>query len=316
MAAINNCVAYGKMKKVLVITYSQSGQTDEIVQNILRPFNGKALIRYEKLKPIPDYPWPWHGTTFWDAMPECVRHIPSDIENLTIDPNEKFDLIMIGYPIWFLSPPVPITTFLKSETAKKLLNDTPVITVIGARNMWVGAQEDIKKMIYDAGGKLTGNIVLFDRHNNLVSVVTIIYWVTTAKKDKYLGVFPKPGIEQKDIDTADRFGHPILNSLNSGKFESLQNELLQLKAVELKPNIVSIEKKGKRMFWIWSGFILKKGGPGSPSRVRRLKMFKNYLLFVIFAVSPIATLIFYLTYPFFFYSIKRKMKYYRGVTLK
>jgi hypothetical protein len=70
------------------------------------------------------------------------------------------------------------------------------------------------------------------------------------------------------------------------------------------------------MFWLWSGFILKKGGPGSTERVGRLKLFKNYLLFVIFAVSPVATLIFYLTYPFFFLQIKRKLKYYKGVGLK
>jgi len=304
------------MKRILVITYSQSGQLDEIVGNILKPIKGEIEIYHEQLKPIPDYPWPWHGTTFWDAMPECVRHIPSEIEPLSINADEKFDLIILGYPIWFLSPPVPITTFLKSDIGKKLLKDTPVVTVIGARNMWVSAQEDVKKMITEAGGKLKGNIALFDRNNNLISVVTIIYWVTTAKKDKYLGIFPKPGIAQKDIDSADRFGPPIQKAVESGKFENLQNELLRLKAVELTPSIVSIEKKGKRMFWLWSGFILKKGEAGSIERVGRLKWFKRYLLFVIFAVSPIATLIFYLTYPFFFLQIMKKMKYYSGVNLK
>lgn len=304
------------MKKVLVITYSQSGQLDEIVENILRPLEGKVQLFYEKLKPIPDYPWPWHGTSFWDAMPECVRHVPSELEPLSVNPDENYDLIILGYPIWFLSPPVPVTTFLKSEYGKKLLKDTTVVTVIGARNMWVGAQEDIKKMIIEAGGKLKGNIALFDRHNNLSSVVTIIYWVTSAKKDKYLGFFPMPGISQKDIDEAVKYGYPILQSVNLGNYENLQNELLSLKAVELKPSIVSIEKKGKRLFWLWSGFILKKGGPGSVERIGRLKLFKWYLLFVIFAVSPIANLIFYLTYPLFFFQIKRKIKYYSGVNLK
>lgn len=304
------------MKKVLVITYSQSGQLDEIVENILKPMNDHVRIYHKKLKPVPDFPWPWHGTSFWDAMPECVRHMPSELEPLNINPNEKFDLVILGYPIWFLSPPVPLTTFLKSDEGKKLLKNTPVVTVIGARNMWVSAQEDIKHMISEAGGKLTGNIALFDRHNNLSSVVTIIYWVTTAKKDKYLGIFPKPGISQNDIDGAKKFGEPILKSVNSGKFDNLQSELLQLKAVELKPNIVSIEKKGKKIFWFWSGYILKKGGPGSQARIGRLNQFKRYLLFVIFAVSPIADLIFYLTYPLFFFQIKRKMKYYSGVNLK
>ena len=304
------------MKRILVITYSQSGQLDNIVENILKPIEDKVQIHYESLKPVPDFPWPWTDTTFWDAMPECVRHIPSELEPLTVNSVEKFDLVIIGYPIWFLSPPVPITTFLKSEIGKKIIKNTPVVTVIGARNMWVSAQEDVKKMILQAGGKLKGNIALFDRNHNLVSVVTIIYWVTTAKKDKYLGLFPKPGISDEDIANAGRFGTPILDAIESGNLDELQKELLQLKAVELTPSIVSIEKKGKRMFWFWSGFILKKGGPGSPQRVARLKMFKNYLLFVIFAISPIATIIFYLTYPFFFRQVKRNMNYYSGVKLK
>lgn len=304
------------MKKVLVITYSQSGQLDEIVANIVKPMEGRVQVFYEKLKPIPEYPWPWPGMTFWDAMPECVQHIPSELKPLKVDTNQKFDLIILGYPIWFLSPPVPITSFLKSETGKKLLKDTPVVTVIGARNMWVSAQEDIKKMIAEAGGKLKGNIALFDKHQNLVSVVTIVYWVSTAKKDRYLKIFPKPGISDDDIADAKRFTTPILKAISKNQFNDLQDQLIHLHAVDLTPSVVSIEKKGKKLFRIWSGFILKKGGPGSAARVGRLKLFKYYLLFVIFAVSPIATLIFYLTYPFFYFQIKRNLKYYKGTNLR
>ena len=222
----------------------------------------------------------------------------------------------MGYPIWFLSPPIPITTFLKSTEGKKVLNGKPVVTVIGSRNMWVMAQEEIKKMIFEAGGKLQGNISLFDRHNNLVSVVTIIYWMTTGKKDKLKGIFPKPGISEKDIAEAERFGQPILQAIETNSFDTLQQQLLSLKSVELNPAVVSIEQKGKRIFRIWSKFILKKGNSGSLKRVTRLKMFKWYLLFVIFAVSPIATFIFYLTYPLFHRKIKRNINYFRGVSLK
>jgi len=303
------------MKNVLVITYSQSGQLDQIVENILKPFQEKVTLFQHKLKPIPEFPFPWTDMTFWDAMPESVEMIPSEIEPLDFEPGINYDLVVLGYPIWFLSPPIPLTTFLKSAVAKQLLSNKPVVTVIGSRNMWVGAQEDIKKMIAEAGGNLVGNISLRDRHHNLPSVVTIIYWMMTGKKEKYLGIFPKPGISDKDIKEAEKFGVPILNALLSEKFTTLQDELLELNAVELDPGVVSIEKKGKRIFKIWSRFILKKGGSGNQARVTRLKIFKWYLLFVIFAVSPIATIVFYLTYPFFFLRINRKMKYYRGVKL-
>ena len=255
------------MKKVLVITYSQSGQLEEIVANVLKPLAGKVQVFHKKLSPVPDFPFPWTDVSFWDAMPESVRMIPSKIKPLSIDPDEDFDLVILGYPIWFLSPPIPLTTFLKSPEAKKILNGKPVLTIIGSRNMWVGAQEDIKKMIAENGGILKGNISLRDKHNNLSSVVTIIYWMISGKKDRYLGIFPKPGISDKDIAEAERFGKPVLQSVESGNFDMLHEELLRLKAVELIPNIVSIEKKGKRLFKIWSAFILKKGGPDRKSVV-------------------------------------------------
>ncbi len=304
------------MKKVLVVTYSQSGQLDDIVLNIISGLPDNVEIHHEKLIPIPSYNFPWKGISFYDVMPESVKLIPGKIEPLSVDENQQFDLIIIGYPIWFLSPPIPITTFLVSEKAKKLMNGKPVITVIGARNMWVGAQEDIKKMIIANGAKLVGNIALHDRNNNLASVITIVYWMSTGKKDKYLGIFPTPGISDNDIADASRFAKPIAKALLANNFGGLQDSLLNLKAIELSPNVVSTERKGKKMFNIWANFILKKGGPRSKFRVTRLKMFSWYLMFVIFAVSPFVSLIFYLTWPLHFLKTKNKMRYYSGVELK
>ena len=304
------------MKKVLIITYSQSGQLREIVANILKPLEGQVEIHTEHLKPVPAYPFPWTELTFWDAMPESVRMIPSGLEPSGINTNAEYDLVILGYPIWFLSPPIPLTTFLKSEKAQQLLKNKPVVTVIGARNMWVNAQENVKKMIAEAGGLLKGNIALSDNHHNLVSVVTISYWMMTGKKDRYLGIFPKPGVCDSDIARSERFGRPILASMNNNSWDDLQDELIRLNAVDIKPEIVSMENKGKKLFKIWSAFILKKGGPGNPKRTGRLKIFKWYLLFVIFAVSPIATILFYLTYPFFFWKINRNIRYFKGIGLR
>ena len=304
------------MKKVLVITFSQSGQLDDVVSNISKQFPNDINVHYEKLKPVPPFPFPWKDISFYDAMPESVRMIPSNIETPAFNPEDDFDLIILGYPIWFLSPPIPLTTFLKSDEAKTVMNGKPVVTIIGARNMWVRAQEDIKKMIIENGGLLKGNIALHDRHNNLSSVVTIIYWMMTGKKERFLGLFPKPGIADTDISDAKRFAPVIIDAIQRNDFNDLQNKLLLLKAVELSPNVVSTEEKGKKIFGIWSKFILKKGGAGSEQRVGRLIMFKWYLMFVIFVVSPIVSIFFYLTWPLLFLRIRKKMKYYSGVDLR
>jgi len=224
------------MPRILIVTYSQSGQLDEIVSNITSPMAGQA---------------------------ELVVMIPAPLAPMKFDPKEKFDLIILGYPVWFLSPPIPMTSFLKSKEAAMVMKDTPVVTVIGSRNI----QEDIKRMIAHNGGNLVGNISLRDRHNNLLSVVTIIYWMGTGKKDKYLGIFPKPGVSDEDIEKAKRFGTPILEALLANNFTGLQDKLIELKAVELDANVVSTENKGKKIFKIWSKLVLKKGDPGNDVQI-------------------------------------------------
>lgn len=304
------------MAKVLVVTYSQSGQLEDIVAQVTHLFKGEVELVVERLAPDPEYPFPWKGIDFYDTMPESVQMIPGKLKPFSFDSSESFDLIILGYPVWFLSPPIPITSFLKSKEAAQVMKNTPVVTVIGSRNMWVNAQEEIKRMIAANGGKLSGNISLRDRHNNLLSVVTIIYWMGTGKKDKYLGIFPNPGVSESDILGARRFGQPILEALRSNDFSTLQDQLISLKAVEIDANVVSTENKGKKIFKLWASFVLKKGGAGDPARVFRLEFFKYYLLFVIFVVSPLVSLVFYLTYPLLYHRIKLKMKYYQSVSLK
>ena len=304
------------MKKILVVTFSQSGQLNEIVDNVTKEMQGNAEIVVENLQPDPPFPFPWTNIAFWDAMPNAVDLIPTKLKPFSFNPDDDYDLIILGFPIWFLSPPIPITSFLKSHEAAKVMKDKPVLTIIGARNMWVNAQEDIKKMILENGGHLVGNIALRDKANNIASVVTIIYWMMTAKKDKLWGIFPKPGISDKDIADAVRFGKPIKEALDKNNYENLQNNLLKLGSIDLVPNVVFMELRAKKFFRKWSKFIRKKGEYGDPNRIGRLIMFKWYLLIAIFVASPVAIILFYLFLPLTWWSFRKKLNYFKGVDLK
>ena len=162
-------------KNILIIYYSQSGQMREIQENLVS--NIDANIYWAQIKPANPFPFPWNSRAFFDAMPESVKLIPSEIETLDIDTSVNYDLVILGFPVWFLSPAIPFTSFLKSPQAKNILNNKPVVTVIGSRNMWIAAQEDVKKMLVDVNANLVGNIVLRDRAQNLISVVTIVHWL-------------------------------------------------------------------------------------------------------------------------------------------
>src|SRR4051812_7176999 len=133
------------MKNILVIYYSQTGQTKEVMEKLLQPLQNHAdmSLTYCEIKPKTPYPFPWTALQFFDAFPESVLDIPCELEYPTIDLSKKYDLIVLAYQIWYLSPSIPINSFLQSQDAKALFNNTPVVTIISCRNMWLMAQEKV-----------------------------------------------------------------------------------------------------------------------------------------------------------------------------
>jgi hypothetical protein len=304
-------------KNILVIYYTQSGQIREILDTMLKPLSDAedTVLHWAKIETEQAFPFPWSGYTFYDAFPESVFEIPCPVKPLKVDQTIHYDLVIIGYQPWFLSPSIPISSFLQSAQARQLLEGKQVLTVIGCRNLWLTAQESVKKRIQNAGGKLRGNISLYDRSNFLASVITILYWMLTAKRDRYLGIFPVPGVQKADVDASVAYGRLIEKDLRGELAGALQTNLVKAGAVEVKPHLMSLEVRGKRIFGLWAAFIRKKGGPGDPRRKWRLKAFSYYLPTVIFIASPFVFALTTLFNLFIQGRVKRKKRYYEGVEL-
>ncbi|MDB5273880.1 MAG: hypothetical protein JWO58_2247 [Chitinophagaceae bacterium] len=297
-------------KKVLIVYYTQSGQLQEIVESFAAPFVKDSGVVVETLRIYPqhDFAFPWTSDRFFDAMPESVSGKPLTLQPLSFK-EQSYDLIVIAYQPWFLSPSIPTTSLLHDATFKKLLANTPVVTLIGARNMWLNAQEKIKKLLTDAGARLVGNIALVDKNGNLISAVTILHWMLTGRKDKKYGIFPIPGVAEKDIQGAHVFGSVVLQHLSQGNLETLQPDLVKTKATEVDSDLMFIEQRAGRLFSIWSGIITK-----TKNRKAWLVVFKYYLLVALFIVAPIVLLINNILFrPFVGKSIRRKKEYYLGV---
>lgn len=302
------------MKKILVVNYSQSGQLNEIINQFLIPFDADAIERLQ-IQPAIPFAFPWTTDEFFDKMPECVQEdvIPLQPVQFTA---ERYDLIVIGYQPWFLSPSLPITALLKMPAFQNRLRDTPVVTVIGGRNMWLNSQESVKKLLKDAGGKLVGNIPLMDRTSNLISAVTILHWMLTGRKDKKWGIFPMPGVSQEDIDSASGFGAIVKNAFERREFAGLQEQILATGRIQIPTDILFIEQRAKKLFRIWANLIKTKGT--TPAKRKRLVgFFKYYLLIALFMVAPLLLTVYNLLIaPFTGNAIKKKKEYFCGVETK
>jgi len=307
------------MKNVLVVYYTQSGQLLDIAKNITNELETAEDVNLDfyEIKLKENFPFPWNKTNFYDAFPESFLQIPReliDLENPLLQ--KKYDLVFLAYQVWYLSPSIPFNSFLKNKVAQHLLEDTKVITVIGCRNMWVMAQEKVKKLLVQNKADLVGHISLFDRHPNHISVITIFDWAFSGVKKRFLGIFPKPGVSDEDIENSKRFSVDILEALRSNKFAELQERLLRKGAVVIKPFLIVTDKRANLIFSKWSNFIYKKGENNKFKRRKWLKIFSYYLMFAIWVIAPIVFIVYLLTYPFSLRKRKEEKKYYSLTKLK
>lgn len=304
------------MKRILVVYYTQTGQLRQIIDSMLKPLvsQGVFSIDYEQLTPIPEYPFPWRDS-FFECFPESVMGVSCPLKPFTHHAHTSYDLVILAYQSWFLSPSIPMHSFLKTPHAKQLLKGKKVITLLGIRNMWVSAQEIIKKQLFELGAELTGNIVLADRNNNWIAGITIIKWLVYGNRGPSF-LLPRSGVSEKEIDDSQRFGEIIGEAVMNDDYNALQQKLVSKGAVEVKFDLMLIEKNARKIFVKFAHNILQKGKDRPRRRASGITIFKYYLLFALFLLSPIISVIFTIIGWVLYPMAVKQTRYYKGITIK
>jgi hypothetical protein len=329
--------------KILVLYFTQTGQLKDILDHTLGQIQTEIETTYARIEPVTPWPWPWTADTFFDAMPETVKMTPAPVKPLSAEiVNGDFDLIIFGWQPWFLHPAQPVTAFLQSKDAD-LFRGKPVITLVGSRNMWLNAGEKVKSALKDRNARHIGNIVLTDTNTNLISLLTVIRWSFSGRKEasRFL---PQAGVQDRDIHAAARFGPLLLDAakiivrakeedamapasqetLVESKLESktssrlrslddLQARMLEIGAIELNTGLVLLEQRGVKNFRKWAAYIGDKGGPGDPNRIGRVRLFKRLLLTAIFVLSPASSLTALIQRKLHQKRLKEDVKYFLGL---
>jgi hypothetical protein len=280
------------MKRVLLVHFSQTGQLTRVARRLLSPLAdaGDVELVEELLRPARPYPFPWSFRGFLDAMPESVLLDPPAIAPLKVRPDERFDLIVLAYQVWYLAPSGPVTAFLKSDAGRRLLRGRPVVTVIACRNMWLVAQETVKRLIDEAGGRLRDNVVFTDRGATLATLITTPRWVLTGRRNAFWGL-PAAGVADEEIAGADRFGRALLGALRAGRERDPAPMLAGLGAARVDPTLIFSERAAHRAFSVWSRLIRLGGRPGSAARLPLLALFCVYLVAMILVIVPPSLLV-------------------------
>ncbi len=285
------------MKKVLVLYYSQSGQLKDVLASITAPLEESAAIKcdWRALEPLEPYPYPWPFYTFLNIFPEAVDLDGCPLQEL--EPAADYDLIILGYTVWFLSPSIPVAGFLQSPQARNLFSGKPVITVIACRDMWLLAQEKVKALLKDLGARLLDNVVLTDQGKSISTFVTTPRWLLTGNKEAFWG-FPRAGIAAEEVAAASRFGRRLEGALKDDLEKGDGSLLAGLGAVNVEGKLIASERIAHRSFKIWSKLIKKAGPSGSPARKPVITIYCIFLLMMIVTVVPLNILIRRCLYPF------------------
>ena len=296
-------------KRVLVVSYSQSGQLARLKESFLRDVRGAEGIEVDDvvLRPQRPFAFPWRFLPFFDAFPETVHLQPAPIEPPKLA-HERYDLVVIAYSVWFLSPAQPVTAFLQSEAAQRVLRDTPVITLIGCRNMWLMAQEKMKRLLADAGAQLVGNVVKIDQCGSAASFITTPLWMFTGKRQA-VHWLPPAGISEAEIADAARFGQRTAEALQRN--ETLDETLLQhMGAVKINEKLMASERVGHRSFLVWGKLVMAAGRVSPLLRRLVLCVYIVFLLGMILTVVPIGALLKTLLAPLRREQMQRERAYY------
>ena len=284
-----------KPKKILHVRFSQTGQLDNLCNSVCSPLKNSANIEFTEviLTPIKPYPFPWPFISFFNHFPETVYDEPQPIDLTPLEQlDDNYDLIILGYQVWFLSPSQPTTAFLQSSVAKELLNGTPVITIIGCRNMWLMAQEHIKLQLEKLNAKLIDNIVLTDDAHSAATFISTPLWMLTGNKGPFLnGLIPQAGIPQTHIKAASRFGDAIVEATELPQTFGTQSMMQGLNAVQINETLIASETIGKRSFRIWGKLLRALGKPEAPQRKVAIVVYVLFLVTLILTVVPISALI-------------------------
>jgi hypothetical protein len=201
--------------------------------------------------------------------------------------------------------------FLESAEAARLLKGRPVITVIACRNMWLMAQETVKKRLAVLGAQLIDNVVLTDRAHSAATFVSTPLWMLTGRKGPFLwGKIPAAGIDPGDVAAARRFGVAIASGLHELDASQPKSLLRGLGAVKVNERLIASERIGQRSFKIWGRLLMALGPPGSIVRRAVLCLYILFLATMILTVAPVTAVIKRLFTPWTRERIARQRAYF------
>jgi hypothetical protein len=277
--------------RILLLYYSQSGEAGRVAETLVDGLRGPDVdVLVERLRLKQEYPFPWRSVgRFFAILPECHLGPLPELETPQFNPDQKFDLIILVYQVWFLTPSLPVQAFLHSAHAR-VLRDARVMTVSVSRNMWQSASEMMKQLLAAAGARHIDNVVITHQGPAWATFITTPRALLFGKKEGFWGIFPPAGLDNASLERIAGFGKAILERRERLQQADAVPLLSGLGAVQMNRRYLVPELIGWYWFRGWAHLIRFLGRLGKLARMAGVYTFVVFLLFMIVVVMPLTML--------------------------
>jgi hypothetical protein len=264
--------------RVLVVWYSQSGQLRRVAESVVAPLEEAGIdVRWARLVPAREFPFPWDLGSFMSVFPDTVTGRGCELAPPELASDERFDLVVLAYTVWFLSPSLPVQAFFGSPL-RGLMRDTPVVSLIACRNMWFSAERKVRRLVRDAGGVHAGTIAVTDDGPAWATFVTTPRWLLTGRRDRFLGVFPPAGISDETIRSLRRFGEALAARRGALGGPAAESAIAGLDPIQVDRPMVLPDLLLARLFRVWADAMQRLTRPEGAGRRLALGAFTGFLV--------------------------------------
>src|SRR3954463_11389811 len=126
-----------------------------------------------------------------------------------------YDLICVGSPTWWLKTSVPVRSFLKSETAARLLDGTRFAAFVVCRRYWSLNLRTVRNLGTEQGGEYVDGVHFSFAGGQVRSLLSLLsYFGNGEDRERYLGVKIPPTNLQRDYgEQARAFASQLADGL-------------------------------------------------------------------------------------------------------
>ena len=226
MMTVDNCPA-NDQKRILILSYSFSGQTSGLLRQIQGSLLQEGhLVVKERIAPCQPLKFPTGSIiSCLKMMLTTFLRIRVPIQELSPSCHQQFDLIILAGPTWSYNPSGPILSLLDRDGATLFKNQT-VLPVISCRGYWRLHSYGLIALLKRYGATIPNTIVFSHPHPEPWRTIGVFLKIAGKSPERWplLGHhYSHFGHSKEQQEEAARFGTLIGQTLKQGRSLSALN---------------------------------------------------------------------------------------------